>query len=461
MSREQLNQSFASLLQTLQTYKAAAAQKSAGLGETSHPVMGASNGTKATTEGERSRENESDLKAQETPMAAEAASAPPGGDQEDLTPKFGPITPKETGHDPGSETESTKDTKQDPGTAHPAKVAYASSNYQKEATALTAQLTKVSKSAEQLLGVLLSAQSDSEKPQSKQATAQATSPKQPASSQQASKAEIEKAAAAGQDLANVFAGMDIQPEDKQAADAYVFGLVRQAIAAGVNSADQYVKVASGFFAQKQANEDEGNSPAVEEESEEDSEPAEGDEEGSEGGEASGVGPEISDDSMPSEEEIIALLTGQGMSPDGGGGGGGMPPGAGPMGAPEEMMAGGGEEIDPELIQALLAELQASGMGGGGDGGGGMPPEAGGGAPPMVDPAAMMGGDPMAGKMAANKNRPINTSSTKVAAARKLAKAIIKVAGSQPGKRATNGKSAKASRTSQAQKMLLELMGTGR
>ena len=460
MSREQLNQSFASLLQTLQTYKAAAAQKSAGLGETSHPVMGASNGTKATTEGERSRENESDLKAQETPMAAEAASAPPGGNQEDLTPKFGPITPKETGHDPGSETESVKDTKQGPGTAHPAKVAYASSNYQKEATALTAQLTKVSKSAEQLLGVLLSAQSDSEKVQSKQAAA--PKPTTESSSQQASKAEIEKAAAAGQDLANVFAGMDIQPEDKQAADAYVFGLVRQAIAAGVHSADQYVKVASGFFAQKQANEDEGNSPAVEEESEEDSEPAEGGDKDDEGGEASEVGPEISDDSMPSEEEIIALLTGQGMSPDGGGGaGGGMPPGAGPMGAPEEMMAGGGggEEIDPELIQALLAELQASGMGG--DGGGGIPPEAGGGAPPMVDPAAMTGGDPLAGKMAANKTRPGNNATTKVAAARKLAKAIIKVAGSQSGKRATSGKSAKASRTSQAQKMLLELMGTGR
>jgi hypothetical protein len=436
MSRETLNSSFAQLLQNLRSYKEAEARKSAGLGETSHPVMGASNGTKPTTEGERSRENESDLKAQETTMAAEAASSPPGGDQEDLTPKFGPVTPKETGHDPGSETESTKDKKQDPGTAHPAKVAYSSDEYQKEATALTAQLNQVSKSAEQLLGVLLAATNPA-----------ATNQQQPAGQQ--SKAEVEKAAAAGKDLADVFAGMSITPEDKQASDLYVFDLVRQAIAAGVHSADQYVKVASGFFAQKQADDDEGNPPAVEEESEEGSEPAEGD--GDEGGESSEIGPEITDDSMPSEEEIIAMLTGQGMSPEGGGmPDGGSPPGAGPMGAPDEMMAGAGglDELDPELIQALLAELQAGGAGGG--------DPAAGGAPPIVDPAAM-GGDPMAGKMAASKKAAV----TKAATAKQLASAIVKLASKQSGKQAGNGKSAKASRTSNAQKMLLELMGTGR
>lgn len=435
MSRENLNASFAGLLAQLRNEKQSAT-KSAGLGETSHPVMGADAGTKPTTEGERSRENERDLKEQETTMAAESASPPPGGNQEDLNTKFGPVAPKETGHDPGSETGSAKDTKQDPGTSHPAKVAYSSDSYQKEAASLTEQLNQVSKSAEQLLRVLLDAKQSPDTPQTKAA---GTTDTQTTAS--TNKSEVEKAAAAGQDLANVFANMNITPEDKQASDRYVFDLVRQAIAAGVHSADQYVKVASGFFAQKQANDDEGASPAVEEESEEGSEPSEG---GSDGGsddaasDEGGTGPEISDDSMPSEEEIIALLTGQGMSPEGGEG---MPPDAGGMGggAPDAMMGGGGGggELDPELIQALLAELQA---GGGGEMGGGAPPA--GGAPPMMDPAAM-GGDPMAGKMAAKK-----------AAAKQVASAIVKIA----GKQAVSGKAAKAARNSQAQKMLMDLIG---
>jgi hypothetical protein len=60
-------------------------------------------------------------------------------------------------------------------------------------------------------------------------------------------------------------------------------------------------------------------------------------------------------------------------------------------------------------------------------------------------------------MAATKK----AATTKAATAKQLASAIVKLASKQAGKQAVSGKSAKASRTSNAQKMLLELMGTGR
>jgi len=351
--------------------KRAASNTEAGSysGGTSHPVKSVDDQTEDANEGERSTENSADVREQVPGGGVDAApeNAP---DQEGQQFDVG-ITSHETGEDPAHEGDY-KDTKEDPGTSHPAKTEdgekYSSMSFaklktltEKKANALIAGIAVTIKEAEH------------------RGKPQAYSPSHSA----------KVAAAVGYDQA-VSAGssnVEYAAFFKEASE----NMLRDALSAAT-ATGQYLSAFNKQLAIKLAAEEaaeEGSEPASHEESEPVAQEA-GEEAGGSGG-AGGSGMD--------EADMAAMA---GASAGGAPGG----PGGGDQGSIDELLAALAEMgVTPDEVMAALSEGQGGGAPGGDMagmppeammGGGGMPPEAmmgGGGMPPE----AMMGGAP---KMAA-------------------------------------------------------------
>lgn len=390
MSQNSGNTLAALLAQAEQLQKRAEAHSEPGSigGETEHPIKKVEDNSEDAQEGSRSSENTTDVKETQGQMSAETATKP-AGEQEANQESIGPLDSKSTGKDPSTETSSVKGDKEDDSiggkTEHPATTA----DGEKFGSADFGTLEKLASKIETLgKGILaeLIKEATADQP-AKQAAASNGKPTegQPANAQKTAADEASQAAQAGYDLAGVFANDSrLTPSDKLACDQAVVGRIKSAVDRGTGKAEAAIKYLQGFFAPKQADDNEGKPPA-----EEKSEPSEGESEesaeggeggpppgiGGEGGPASGDGgggPPLGDAGMPDEGALLAMLAG-----GGGGGGGAPPPGGGGGGDP---MAGG---------------MPGAGGGGGAEGGlaallGG----AGGGAGGMPAP----GGDPMAGGM---------------------------------------------------------------
>lgn len=90
------------------------------MGQSSHPSTSADNGCQAASEGERSRENEADVKKQQRePAVDNTPEMSQEGRQDDVQLNIGAQVAA-TGEDPAAEKDY-KGTKDDPGTSHPAK----------------------------------------------------------------------------------------------------------------------------------------------------------------------------------------------------------------------------------------------------------------------------------------------------------------------------------------------------
>lgn len=89
-------------------------------GHSSHPSASADNGCQAASEGERSRENEADVKKQQRAVSVDnTPEMSQEGRQDDVQLNIG-VNVAATGEDPAAEKDYKGD-KDDPGTAHPAK----------------------------------------------------------------------------------------------------------------------------------------------------------------------------------------------------------------------------------------------------------------------------------------------------------------------------------------------------
>ena len=89
-------------------------------GPSSHASVSADNGCQPATEGERSRENEADVKKQQRAVAVDnTPEMSQEGRQDDVQLNIG-VNAAATGEDPAAEKDYKGD-KDDPGTSHPAK----------------------------------------------------------------------------------------------------------------------------------------------------------------------------------------------------------------------------------------------------------------------------------------------------------------------------------------------------
>jgi hypothetical protein len=215
----------------------------------------------------------------------------------------------------------------------------------------------------------------------------------------------DKAAQAGYDLAGIFANLDVATQDKQAADRMVVDGLQQVIATAIRRAEKCAEFYAAHFDPRNQKLAEGEDSGKSDESER----AKSDE--SDSGGSSGAAPDASGGGAgptPEEEALLMKLLsgGQGMGGDdalagmaGGDGdaddlggmggdpsGGGMPPGGDPMGGGmppggDPSMGGGmppggggdpmggagggmppggaGGEVDPAMLQQILAELGVS------------------------------------------------------------------------------------------------------
>lgn len=349
-------------------------------GSSSHPSASVDNGCQPAKEGERSSENEADVKKQQRePSVNSTADAKPGDDK-DNSMNLG-MTASLPGDDPSVE-DDYKDKKDDPGTTHPADVSdnqkYGSLNL-KQASAEAINVANALL-ADIGLGYAKNLGKQAAAPVAKPAAAAPAAPKTAAAAPAA-------AMLAGYDLA---ASLGL---NKTAAEQQVASVIENSIKEAHERADLF----GGFITKLAA-----------------------DEEAAEGEDHTGGGgaPEAGGSGAGDAEGAGGPSGGAGGGGGGGGGiesmlgGGGAPAPAGdPMGGG---MAGGGQDAALQELVAALTELgitpemlAQAGQAGGAGGGGAMPPPGGGdpmaalgggggGAmpPPAADP--MMGGAPPAG-----------------------------------------------------------------
>jgi len=346
-------------------------------GPTEHPVKDVDDSTEEASEGFRSKENESDVKADQGPPSVEntpdnvsskkavdgksedGSINPPGTASEDQL-QIG--TKKEpTGQDPAVETSSVKAEKEDPSSAgdgqvghstHPARTNNSELDGYKYAEMDLDQLAKVaSDMGNSLLTNLSRYQDESEqRPAQKQAAANTQQGKEASDS--------DLAGQAGWELAGLLNG----DFDKRAADTLVQNTLEDIIKVASSDADKVYSFLANY-------------------SEEMSKKAMGE--------------------MPQGVDPAAMMGG--APPEAGGGemGGEMPPEA-MAGGEEPPMGGGGEGGgDVEQLAAVLEmlgispeELEAAMAAQGGEGG--MPPEAGGMEGGMPPEAAGGGEEPSEG-----------------------------------------------------------------
>lgn len=325
-------------------------------GETTHPTKNVDDSTSEASEGARSAENSEDAKSE--PNRGEPVDAVPTDrsvDQNSVQTDIG-ITSKATGEDPAAETDSAKAGKDDPGSSHPARTDNDSLDGQKFSS-VEAEILHLSKQAEaigeRICTYIATNVQDTKQAGSKQ-------PAAPAPAKVAA-APVKAAAEAGYDLAGLFAGMDIDVQDKQAADALVVDTLASVIETAVRRAEKCAEYYTAHYAAKRAND--GGMPMQ-------AAPAPGGEQMDPnamaqmagGGGGAPPGAEGGQGGSPEEEAMLMqLLQGQGGGGEGGEGhpggdgdgdeaGGGMPGGEG---------GEGGEQIDPAMLEQILAELGVS------------------------------------------------------------------------------------------------------
>lgn len=367
-------------------------------GSSEHPTASADNGCQTATEGERSSENESDVKDQQGPPSVNnTAEATPGADK-DKSLNIG-TKASLVGEDPSVEDDFKGD-KHDPGTSSPATT---------EDGEKYGSFRKSAKAAIELGNSVLADLAVGVVSKTAGTTPAASAP----AAKPAAKTAAAPAAAAGM-LAGYEFAQALGMNDK-VAQAHVSGMIANAVREG-----HEVGAMVGAFLRKKAA-DEAESGAGEDHASEKGKPEEG------GGSGSGANASSSTDSgsgggspAPAGPPGGGLGGGNPLASimGGAGGGGGAPPadpmaggapGAGGMGG--DPMAGGQaspEEALQELAMALqelgvpldqLAAAGAAGAGGGmapppGGGMGGPPPGGAMGGPPPMDPAAGGGAPPM-------------------------------------------------------------------
>ena len=327
-------------------------------GETSHPVKDVDDSTQDAEEGERSAENEKDVKKEQgkpgvdsTPEnVAKAAAAkraaegksqdgslnPPGTAAEDQL-QIG--TKKQpTGEEPSVETQSVKAEKEDSSgselgtTSHPARTNNSELDGYKYAEYSIEKLEKLASDIGNNLLVLITESQ-------KQAAAK------PAQKEAAQKEEVDLAGQAGYELAGLVAG----DFDKQAADQLVQSTIADLIKTASDDAEKVAIYLQSFYAEQEKQAKQVNQRRVKK--------AEGE--------------------MPPGGDPAAMMGG-GAPPPGGDpaaamGGGAPPPGGG---GEEDVMAQLAQliqsgQLPPEVIDQLLAAL--GGGAGGAPGAGGPPP----------------------------------------------------------------------------------------
>lgn len=320
-------------------------------GETSHPVKDVDDSTQDAKEGERSKENEKDVKKEQgkpgvdsTPdNVAKAAAAkraaegksedgslnPPGTAAEDQL-QIG--TKKQpTGEEPSVETQSVKAEKEDSSgselgtTSHPARTNNSELDGYKYAEYSIEKLEKLASDIGNNLLVLIT--------ESQKQAAVKPAQKQAAQKEAAQKEEVDLAGQAGYELAGLVAG----DFDKQAADQLVQSTIADLIKTASDDAEKVAIYLQSFYAEQEKQAKQANQRRVKK--------AEGE--------------------MPPGGDPAAMM-----------GGGAPPPGGG---GEEDIMAQLAQliqsgQLPPEVIDQLLAAL---GGGEGGAPGAGGPPPAGG------------------------------------------------------------------------------------
>lgn len=319
------------LRQLAATEKNASAKSEAGgyVGETSHPIKNVDDRLIPVPEGERSKENSKDVK--EDQGAPSAENKPSDKSQDSLQPNIG-VRQSATGEDPSIETNSAKAGKDDPGSSHPART----DNAQLDGHKYAAHVLNLTKKAEKLgMDILAEISRD------------VSTPKTEASTDAAEKVAGEAAAAGTEAAEAAVADADAYAE-KIASE--VLSSIEQTILAAEAMA---VKTAQ-FFRDYEAGlkvAEEGEEPAEEpkeeaaseEAAEEPAPEAEGGDPMAAAGAPAGGGDEAA--------ILQALAGGEGMGAEGAA--------AGMAGGAPEMGGMPGQEIDPEILMAILQQLQSS------------------------------------------------------------------------------------------------------
>jgi hypothetical protein len=351
-------------------------------GETTHPIKNVDDRLKPVKEGERSAENEKDVKEDQGKPGVNSTPEPKAGsDGAVMTPgsahddhlNIG-LTVQPTGEDSANETEKAKAGKEDPGSTHPARTdndELDGHKYSSDRLRLMdyQQLAKTAADLGNGICAALAMQQPPQQPaQQKQAAAQ-----QP---QRTAQAPPVIAHQAGWELAGLASGQF----DKAAADRMVTESLTEMVKVAVDDADDVARYLMAY--EKRSNELEAGGPP----------PTEGGDPAALMGMGGGGGMPPGGGGMPpggGEDEMMAALGG-GQPPAGG------PPGGGPGGPGGP----GGEEAAIAQLESLMQELgitpeelieALSSEEGGGPGGPGGP---GGGAGPTDGPPP--GGAPAAG-----------------------------------------------------------------
>lgn len=368
------------LAQVEASEKSAEANTEAGgyQGSTTHPVKNVDDGTQTASEGARSSENSTDVKADQGAAGVDSTSAGTPGGQDSVQTDIG-ITSKATGEDPASE-DSYKSTKDDPGSSHPARTDNNSLDGEKYSSAdfrnFAKQADEIGQSLLALIAVSGEKQASGCGDGGDMSTGAGETKKKEDAPADAGKEAV--AAQAGYDLAGIFAGMaDVSAEDKQAADRMVVETLHEVLAMADRRAEKlanyYIglaeaeaeKSAEGMENFEEGGSEEGDPAAAESSPEEEAAMA--------GGEGGGSDEELlaallgGGENMGAEEAMADMTGGDAGGMEAGMGGGmpaeaGMPPEAGAPaegGMPEE----GLPEGDPTMGQeeALMAVLQQMGI----------------------------------------------------------------------------------------------------
>jgi hypothetical protein len=365
-------------------------------GGSSHPSADVDNSAQPATEGERSRENAADVKADQGPPAVDNATAP--GSQDDVQLNIG-TQQSATGEDPATEDDYKGD-KDDPGTTHPATTEdgekYGSLTF-KEARA------KFVSTANAVLADL--ANGFGGKPTSIQAGVKqaAAAVQQPVASQP----ELTAQAAAGYSLAAAL-GLSKEAAQQSVMDVLAATIAEQEEAAGLLG--NYLQA----FAQKQAADDEV---------------AEGEE-----APADDTGPpKAGPPAGPGDAAAPAAGPGGPGGPAGPGGLEALLGGGGPTGPAEAAPMGGGEPSEDEALAELAAALDELGIpvealleAAGDAGGAGGAPDAAMAGPggPGPGPGLGPGPGPMAGPPPGGELGPMS-GPEKLGYCRKLASAVTR------------------------------------
>lgn len=370
-------------VKTAATKRAASYTEAGGYtGGTTHPSKDVDDRAEAASEGARSAENTEDVKSEPNRGAVVDSVTPgPGAGQDSVQMDVG-ITSKATGEDSAAETSSAKDGKDDPGSSHPARTdneALDGHKYASELDYLAALCKKAEKQASDICAWIATADTKTPEPSSKKVAAA-----NPAEVKPAPEVPAKVAAEKGYDLAGLFADIDVPAEDKVAVDRMVVDTLEEVIETALRRAEKCAMYYAGRFGKAAEGEElppeagggEGGPPP----------------EAAAGGEGGGGG-QIS----PEEEQLLMQLLqgGEGMGAEdamagmgggdpaaagmgggdpaaagmGGGdplaalGGGGGAPAGGAGGDPLAAMGGGGAEgggeVDPAMLEQILAELGVS------------------------------------------------------------------------------------------------------